>query len=432
MATSFNKAALLAAIIAASIILAGCTGGKSGKGSSLPEVYSGTGGIDAYFAPESVPSRTVSGSSSDLFLLVSNKGAVDADLSKTTVVVRDSRGHFNFNKPILDLNDRRLYNEPADGEVPLKGRASTGNVGSINSLVVEAKARGFLKDEHESKESGFQAQVCYAYETRLTANVCIDTSPTSISGISRERRPCVMEKPILLQSQGAPVAVKRIEAIKTVDKIKDPAGNPIKVVRPRFSVFISNVGNGAVTNPDDPRSYCVLPESGNEKNKDARLNRVVVERVSLLGNDLTCDKEKALTGKLESDFVVCDYPWNNIQEGSGVFATPISVFLRYGYSSTSDPVPVIIDAARNEQVDLPCVSGQTKECQTSYGAKGSQTCVSGEWGICIGAPGSEKTAPKPQPTPTPIPASQGASAPANPPPQVLPPPTPPTVPTTTK
>ncbi len=332
-----------AAILLLSLVLAGCAGGRS-PGSGLPEVYSGAEGINAYFAPESAPSRTVSGSSSDLLLLLSNKGAANVDTSKVTVVVRDSRGYFDFEPTIIKIGEH--------GEIRLMGRTETGNAGSLESLPVIATAKNFLKDE-EAKDSGFLAQVCYAYKTRLTANVCIDTSPTNSQDFRKERKPCIMETPVLLGSQGAPVAVRKIEVMKIAATANDE-----KVVRPRFSIYISNAGNGNVIDDADPHSYCA-PQKGNKY----KLGTVKVESASIMGLKLSCDKERTLSNSIKNDFIVCEYTGSEIKEGSGTFATPLSIVLSYGYSSTSSPVPVRIDAARVECGDGECNSYAGETCQ---------------------------------------------------------------------
>lgn len=339
----------LTMIIAATLVAAGCgqLGGTRNKGSELPEVYAGTDGIIATFAPESIPSLITTGGTYEVLLLVANKGAIDADLQKTTVTVGDTRGLLKFDRDTIEGTS-------LGGQLEGKASSLAGSLAAAK-LIVNAKS-SLISD---STETSLQATVSYSYSTNLTANVCIDASAYSFQ---KQRKPCDAKVPIVLKSQGAPVAVKKIETLT------EKYGG---FVKPKFKIFIGDVGGGSV-------------------------NIIYVNKVELNDKPLTCLDEdpkdskgitKTLSDISANDFILCSYEANDFADGSGTFATPLKVELSYGYTSTSAPVPVKVEKGFGSGIAAAeCASGETRKCELSYDVKGkptgSQTCISGKWGIC--------------------------------------------------
>ncbi len=302
-----NKLALAVTFLVAVLLTAGCGqlgGGKKEKGAEIPEVYIGTEGISATFAAESIPNLITTGSKYEVLLMVTNKGAVDANLGKTTVTVGDTKGLLKFDPESI---------EGTGLESQLEGKASHP-AGSLASKKLTVSAKSSLVSD--STQTGLLATVSYQYMTKLTANVCIDTSPYSFQ---KQRKPCDAKVPIALKSQGAPVAVKKIETL------------PEKVgsyLRPNFRIYIDNAGSGSVT-------------------------AIHIDKVELNARPLNCVDEntkdetgvtKTLSGTLANDFILCIYPEaNDFAYDSGTFVTPLKVELSYGYTSTSDPVPVKVE-----------------------------------------------------------------------------------------
>lgn len=335
-----NKLVLAAAFLVAVLLITGCgqLGGKNDKGSGIPEVYVGTEGISATFAAESIPSLITTGGQYEVLLMVANRGAADATPEKTTVTVGDTKGLLKFDKASVEGTELKSR---------LEGRASEP-AGSLASIKLTVNAKSSLISD--STETGILATVSYHYMTKLTANVCIDASGYSFQ---KQRKPCDAKVPILLKSQGAPVAVKKIETIS--EKV---AG----YLRPNFKIYIANAGSGSVT-------------------------AIHVDKVELNERPLECVDEntkdgagvtKTLSGTLDNDFVLCAYPSdaNNFKDGSGTFATPLKVELSYGYTSTSNPIPVKVEKG------IQCKEGAERSCSISGGGSGMQKCIDGHWTFC--------------------------------------------------
>lgn len=313
------------------LLISGCgkLGGKNDKGSDLPEFYTGTEGLVTGFAPESIPSVVIAGSSQEVVLLIANKGA--ADIPAAIVLVRDTKGAFalegakvsdkiKFEKSVIKLTD-----------VPGKESSQSAS-GALEGVTLTLKAKEFVQNI-SSLDSGLLATACYKHKTKLTANVCIDASGYSFQ---KQRKPCDAKVPIALKSQGAPVAVNKIETL-----IEKSGG----FVKPKFKIYIGNVGTGLIIDKGSLNLFCT--DQDPQKDIRNKINVVAIDKVELNNEELICsEKSKVLSGNIANDFVLCAYPDNakqKFEDGSGTFATPLKVELSYGYTSTSNPVPVRVE-----------------------------------------------------------------------------------------
>lgn len=309
---------LPAAAILAVMLFSGCTGGNTNKGISLPEIYVGTEGFDAWFAPDSIPKATTEGSVHAALLMISNKGAAGVDPAKVKIVLRDDRAAFKF--------DPALINPVEKGIAAIPGR-ETNPSGYLDSIKVKATATDL---GGKGAETNLKATVCYPYNTKLTANVCIDTTLGTPS-FQKVRKPCDAEKPLVFKSQGAPVAITKIE-------LRQASGEGYVV--PRFKIFITNVGKGRIVDKKGIATAC----TDDQKNTDKEKSIVDIDAVGLKGQGLKCtEAEKTITGAASDDYILCEYTGKDLSRDLGVFATPLSIGLSYGYKSTGMPVPVTVE-----------------------------------------------------------------------------------------
>ncbi len=315
------------------ILTVGCS--SQGGGSTIPEVYTGTAGVDVTFAPEGVPEVMTEGSPSDAVLFITNKGAVDAYTSDIIIKVNDNGAAVGFGSGeksvmVIGAGLAGMLSDPAvKASGKLLGKVSN-TVGSLDSIKVSVTAKRL--PGKDAVDTGLMSTVCYKYATKLTANVCVEASPFSFQ---KQRKPCDAKLPLSFQSQGAPVAVKRID---TLDPEKSGG-----FVKPKFKIYFANVGNGLVIDKDSLNLFCTASDPKEDTTNKVRI--VWVDSVILNDKELACNNQRPiqLTGKLENDFVLCTYNYNDFADGSGTFATPLRVQLSYGYRSTSNPVPVRVE-----------------------------------------------------------------------------------------
>lgn len=352
--------AVIAFTLAIAILISGCKGGGK-KGAEIPNAFVGTEGLEVSVDPESVPSVATAGGNADVVLIVSNKGAMDAPPG-ALITFRDARGAFKLEK--VGANDKFSFGPPPLIKVtaPLEGREATGAAGYFDGLKLTIKANEFLGSD-QPVDTGLLATTCYKYLTKAAANVCVDASDYSFR---KERKPCDPKVSVTLNSQGAPVAVKKIETIT------ERAGG---VIRPKFKIYISNVGKGLVINQDSLHLFCTAAGGGNSK----AINHILVESVKLNDKELQCDdrddngnkKGFDLTGSSTKDYLLCTYAYDDFTEsaGLGTFVMPLKIELSYGYTSTSAAIPIRVEKG------FGCKPGNTRPCTTKDDKKGTQSCT---------------------------------------------------------
>ena len=383
------------ALLVVVVLVAGC--GRNGGGSTIPDIYVGFEGVNVAFARESVPSTVSAGSSYDVVLLITNNGAATSD--KVIVSLKDQKVFtftpkqigtgLSYNSPILSINK------------PLPGK-DTDIAGYLDSVTFAMTSKSdALAVGEEKKDTDLRADVCYSYKTKLTANVCIDASSYSFQ---KQRKPCDYKAPLVFnKGQGAPVAVKRIETLEP-----DKSGG---FVKPRFKIFIGNVGNGLIIHQDKLDLFCTDKKQA-AKDDSPKINVVRVNNVELngksLGKGIQCSDtlngktETVLDGSVAKDYILCEYQGADFAEGSGTFVTPLMVELSYGYTFTSNPIPIIVEKGISiaSSTSKQPLTNPTQPCGKLNEDCDENACCAPEYmcgsaGVCITAP-----TPKPAPAPT--------------------------------
>ncbi len=381
----------LAVFLAAVVLAAGC-GVKSG-GSTLPEIYIGFEGVNVAFARESVPGTVSAGSSYDVVLLITNSGAATSD--KAIVSLKDSKKFFAFTPK--QIGPDLIYNSPIlTVSKPLPGR-DTDPAGYLDSVTLTMASKSdVLSVGEEKKDTDLRADVCYSYKTKLTANVCIDASSYSFQ---KQRKPCDYKAPLVFsKGQGAPVAVKRIE---TLDP--DKSGG---FVKPRFKIFIGNVGTGLIIDQDKLNLFCTdkkqVSEDDSPKINVVRVNNIELNGKSL-GSGIQCSDtlngktETVLDGSVAKDYIICEYQGTDFADGSGTFVPPLLIELSYGYTFTSNPIPIIVEKGIGpsaSSTSQPPPTNPRQACGTLGQDCDENSCCSpayvcGSKGECITAPASQ-------------------------------------------
>ncbi|MBI2145255.1 hypothetical protein HYU18_02925 [Candidatus Woesearchaeota archaeon] len=353
------------------VLVSGCKGGS--RGVEIPDAFTGVEGMNAWVAPESVASPITAGSSVDFALMISNKGATTVP-EGAIITLRDTRGAFTVEGVDLAGDSSFSFKTPIiTVKKQLEGKETTSAAGYLNGFRVTARARSF-SDNDEAIDTGFLASACYQYVTKLAANVCVDTSTYSFQ---KQRKACDSKVPVALKSQGAPVAVRKIE---TVMERYDVNGK--KVIRPKFKIYVANVGNGIVIDKDSLDLFCTAKTISGDKD---RINVVFIDRAELNGQALECSKDADggihLSGKAEKDYILCSYRPKGFETefteeaNLGAFVTSLKLELRYGYNAISAPVPIRVEKG------LGCKPKDKRACTTRDNLKGWQTCSDeGSWG----------------------------------------------------
>ena len=257
---------------------------------------SGTQGLAINFLPGSPPAKVYSGSPLGLALELRNSGAYDIDGEARIFLTGYDPEAISFH----NLYDRHVQMDVP----PILGKSPYMPDGGYE--ILDIPDSGARVPQGDSYTPTLMATSCYRYKTLATPTVCIVSDPAAIL---RDR---VCEpKTVTLTSQGAPVAVTKVE-----EEVMQQSIN--------FIITIRNMGDGRVIDKDQ-LDKCPF----DLKHTDVNIVDVEVE----------------LTGAGTPECNPSDMRVRLV-DGTGVFfcrfpvalktsyTTPLVIRLDYGYSSS--------------------------------------------------------------------------------------------------
>ncbi len=319
---------ILLLLVVASILLASCqlTGNKGKSG--IPDsssAFKGSDGLVLSFFEDAPPDKLIPGSDFKIAVLLENKGAADITCDKPP----ESCGYYlAFAKePISgvtpssgELKDALLEDPLVKAQYTILGKESYLSGGraamEFSDKATDAKAA-------TTASATFIA--CYPYKTSLSASVCVQTAHYTVPEKSRT---CEL-KTLSFSNQGAPVAITKIEQESILSGV---------YVKPRFKIYISEVGKGTVIAKGEAslKKACTKEAT----NLNDIIGKVTIEEATISGKPLDCqgttDKKNTitLTGTTKKDFVECIVNDNAFEAGaSNNIVAPLKITLGYGYQT---------------------------------------------------------------------------------------------------
>jgi len=320
---------LLATILISLFFISACQGLFPEGSSEIPDgadILKGREGIVISFFENAPPDKVSPGSQIKVALLIENKGSASVNCDGPR-----GCGYFKVIASDLEIAEEgklRDALDQIDGQFQIIGKESYISGGravmELNAIVPPTIDR--------TKTSTVTVNACYPYVTKLTATVCINTAPYSVP---EDDRACKL-RDISLRDQGAPLAVKKI----TQDSI--PSANS---VRPRYRIFLDDIGKGSVLGHTDASlakactSLLEVPSpEGPIKVSEAR-DIITISNAQVAGIPMDClPAEFSLSGNSKQDFIEC-----TLQESKGFttvgatdnFVSTLSIEFSYGYKTTS-------------------------------------------------------------------------------------------------
>ncbi len=318
-----KKSDILLLLVAISVLLAGCqlTGSK-GKG-SIPDsssAFKGSDGLVLSFFDDAPPDKLIPGSEFNIAVLIENKGAADiacgAAPGSCGYYLAFAKEPISGVKPSSgELKDALLEDPGVKAQYTILGKESYLSGGRA-AMEFSDKAT----DVKATTTASATFIACYPYTTSLSASVCVQTAHYTVPEKSRT---CEL-KTLSFSSQGAPVAVKKIEQESIL------SGGYVK---PRFKIYISEAGKGTVIakDADSLKKACIKETS----NLNDIIGKVTVEEATISGNKLDCEKKTiTLTGIPKKDFVECIVDGNVFEAGAANnIVAPLKIALGYGYQN---------------------------------------------------------------------------------------------------
>jgi hypothetical protein len=315
---------LILLLLSGTFLLSGCTGlgaDKDKKALTLEDIRKGTDGLVVNFLEKSPPAEMYESTGEktpiSIGLEITNAGAYDAEAyfdlkinDKINLKTDDER----FDEPQTTFDsadfseDTRSSNNPtwfATDKFTIPGKTLADPRGGFMFLRFPATV-GTLAKGFEYYNARLTASVCYSYKTIATPTICIDPNEFQTTTKACE------SKEINLNSQGAPLAVKKVTPISQ----KTDGG-----VRVIIEVQVANMGGGTVF-------YGEKDASIDSVCKGAEITNSFSYSVKL--NDEECKAEKAGILADRTGIFRCTFDF----EQSEAFSTPIEIELDYGYQKS--------------------------------------------------------------------------------------------------
>ncbi|MEA2037889.1 MAG: hypothetical protein U9O94_10365 [Nanoarchaeota archaeon] len=312
------------------LFLVGCKAKGPATSETIKGIHSGKDGLNMEFFENTPRKEVFERSVFPVAVRLYNEGAYDVVNGFLTISLEK-----DYIELIKDSVKSTLYERPRlidDSHISLnlRGKSIEYPNGDQELISFNVKTKELSKDsQSEYHDSLVAITSCYGYETNLVDTVCIDTD---VFGFKQREKVCDSTKTITLRSQGAPVAVTKLESEMIPDE-KNP--NRIK---PRFTITVKNLGKGEVVWKDKVRAAC-YSESIDYK----EWNRIDVRAYLSTkeeSNKLDCDIIKEglkddgiLNLRKREDIIRCTYE-NGYDENEGTFTAPLYITLSYGYTDT--------------------------------------------------------------------------------------------------
>ena len=322
------------------LLLISCTGRSPGESpiTTSKDFHKGTSALAMSFLPNSPPKEIYESSSFILGINIKNEGAIDIKDGILSLSVEDDYISLSKTKE----NDDTSVNWKTDLEkestkqlsgnalsFSLKGKNIFSPLGEQGYIYITPETKN-IPEQSQSLKSTIIATSCYKYKTEAVPTVCIDTD---ITNTRQGEKSCII-KDISMDSQGAPIAVAKVEYQML------PLGEGY--VKPEFIITVENRGNGEVIYPDERtiNSVCGHGELPKYSDAENQFTFNVVRLSAYLSGDrqLKCepssdDYSAVIRLKDRKGIARCTLK-EGIDVAQSSFATPLQISVDYGYTFT--------------------------------------------------------------------------------------------------
>lgn len=324
---NLEKRFIVALLLILLIFIAGCKGGKSVE-KALEEIRSGTEGIVVSFLPNAPPEKIFVADKDEEFEIIlelRNRGAYpqpgEGSNGQAPSIGKVYLSGFDKNiitvKPKEDgIND--LSTRALEGKSSINPNGGQDIIGFVATVITDNL-------NVEKYDPTLLATACYNYQTVAGPSVCIDPLPYS----TNDKKVCQVQD-TTLTSQGAPIAVTRIDEEAFASKIQ-------------FKITIKNVGKGDVLK-EGALDKC--DPFGEQKISRDDIDKIFLKYVKISNTPLLCGPFAA--GLVKSDegglirlinnegFIICELSAEAYSNTLSAYTTPLVIQLNYGYRNTAE------------------------------------------------------------------------------------------------
>jgi len=302
MSVNMKNAGLILIILVCMLFISGCQGGGLTNRNVNEDYRTGTEGVIIDFVDNAPPSKIYAGDPMEVVVELNNKGAypdTDSFVGKLEI--------YGFENAAINGEwDRGNTISPS-----LKGRSQYNREGGYATMTYRDRDGVRVPFNQDSYKTEIVVASCYKYKTIANPSVCIDPDPYKLV---QEKKACEV-KDQSLGSQGAPVAVDRIEQEIGADKIY-------------FRIFVKNKGSGSVVIPDRYNS-CPF-DIGHED-----INKVIVRAKLSHDASPSCTPQGTASEPLRlvngEGMMFCTF---SMPGSDSAYQSPLNIELDYVYSDS--------------------------------------------------------------------------------------------------
>lgn len=313
------------------LFISGCgLGSKEYKPSiTSKDIYTGKEGLNMEFFENSPPKEIFENSVLPIGLRLYNNGAYDIRNGYLSISLE--RDYMILSEVSLkSINEMVNFRDPEHITFDLKGKTIEHPKGDqeVITFSVETKDLGKSDPQSEYHDSLISITSCYEYQTKAVETVCIDTD---VYGFKMREKACEV-KTLTLDSQGAPVAVTKIESEML------PSKEDTSIIKPRFVITVRNVGKGEVVKKGMVEAACSSDPLGYKEWNNVNIKAYIsnMDEENKLDCDITNDIDKedgTIILKGGEDTIRCSYE-KGFEDTKGTFSSPLYIILDYGYTDT--------------------------------------------------------------------------------------------------
>lgn len=301
---------ILIIIISITLTLSACTSSNDNKIET--DIYKGIQGVDVEIIKNAPPSEVLENQNFQVVAKITNKGVAQVIGGVLKITVEPDYISLTDDEDIITLEGKSDYNPFEDVEV--------------KTYNLESKTIESLSEKHDTI---ILISMCYDYTTRLSTTVCVDPETYNIRPVDKV---CEASTQSFSGGQGGPIAVSMIEqqAIVTNDRY-----------RPKFFIYLTNVGGGKVTEYGKASAMCSSSTITKEDFDKVTLSDLEFSDYTL--DDFDCEPKILKFDDTKTNRFVCTMKEDvsNIKSTDSGYLTGFSVTLDYGYMSTQTKIVTI-------------------------------------------------------------------------------------------
>ena len=234
-----------------------------------------------------------------------------------------SRGQIyisGFDTSIIDMeqNSERLNRQFLQGKSSFNPEGGFDTVEFTGSIFAD----NIIVDKYEPT---ILATLCYPYITKASPSICIDPFPFD----DKQKKVCNIGSQTLT-SQGAPIAITRIDQEASTTKIQ-------------FKISLKNVGGGDVIKLNALEKCNPFEREGLEREDFDRIELVRADAGFATLNNCGPfpDGDRILRLHNGEGFIICSLDSSSYDDVRSAYITPLNLVFRYGYRTTiSKPIKI--------------------------------------------------------------------------------------------